>query len=254
MKVVLIGSGNVATHLGIALKEAGHEILQVWSKTFLHGKALADVLHTTATDDLTKVDPEGEIYIIAVKDDFISQVVAELNFDHQLVVHTSGTVSIDELAVHTPHYGVFYPLQTFSKNKSVEFLSVPVLVEGSTKEVGELLFTLAGTISNHAYKMSSEERSVLHLAAVFACNFSNHLYSLSSEILQQRGLDFNLLKPLIAETAAKIQNHPPNEVQTGPAIRNDLFTLAKHKELLTNYPDLKDIYEILSNSIMRSKL
>ncbi|EOR93795.1 hypothetical protein ADIARSV_3038 [Arcticibacter svalbardensis MN12-7] len=253
MKVVLIGSGNVATHLGIALKEAGHQILQVWSKTLLHGKVLADILHSSATDDLTKIDQEGEIYIIAVKDDFISEVAAGLNLKHQILVHTSGTVSLDQLAAHADRCGVFYPLQTFSKNKSIGFLTVPVLVEGNTQEVGEVLFTLAGTISNQACEMSSEERSVLHVAAVFACNFSNHLYALSEKILQDRGIDFNLLKPLIAETAAKIQHYPPADVQTGPAIRNDLLTLARHKELLNNYPDLKDIYEILSNSIMRSK-
>lgn len=253
MKVVLIGSGNVATHLGIALKEAGHEILQVWSRNIQHGKALAVILQTTATDDLAKVDRDAGIYIIAVKDDFISEVAAGLTLKHQILVHTSGTVSIDQLAAHAAYCGVFYPLQTFSKAKSIGFASVPVLVEGSTKEVEGVLLTLAASISNQACTMSSDERSVLHLAAVFACNFTNHLYMLSEKILQDRGIDFNLLKPLIAETAAKIQHYPPAEVQTGPAIRHDLLTLARHKEQLNNYPDLKDMYEILSDSIMRSK-
>lgn len=253
MKIVLLGSGNVATHLGHALKTAGHEILQVWSRSLSNAHQLADSLSAAFTNEIGALDNTADIYILSVKDDAIEEVASSFWFRDKLIVHTSGTASIDSLGASQVYKGVFYPLQTFSKQKEIDFSAVPLLLEGSNEEVVGQLSELAGSISQIVRPASSAQRAAIHVAAVFACNFSNHLYSISKNLLAKEGLDFKLLLPLISETAAKVQSLDPEYAQTGPAIRGDRVSIEKHKKYLEVSPDLLQLYTLMTNSIIGSK-
>lgn len=246
MKIVLLGSGNVATHLGKALSAAGHEIIQVWSRTLDNAKVLAESLKSDFINDLSGVNPNAELYLIAVSDDAIPQVAANLPFNDKILAHTSGTSELDIPGIS----GVFYPLQTFSKQKRVNFSIIPVAIEANSPAVADMLEHLAKSISSKVIQLNSEQRKALHIAAVFACNFSNHLYAIADTILRANNLEFDLIKPLITETAEKVQVNIPESVQTGPAVRNDKMTMNKHFEFLKNDVLLQEIYEKLSKSII----
>ncbi|MFM6975902.1 MAG: Rossmann-like and DUF2520 domain-containing protein [Sphingobacteriaceae bacterium] len=250
MKIILLGSGRVATQLGQALKQAGEEIIQVYSPTEAHASALANKLSTAAISNTADLRKDADLYIISVNDDAIAALAGSLNLPGKIVVHTSGSTPMDVLNPASDRIGVFYPLQTFSFGKSVDFTAVPLALEANSPEVLAVLQTLAEKISRKVIVMSSKQRMALHISAVFACNFSNHLYALAQQLLARHQLDFDLLRPLIAETAAKVQDHLPAEVQTGPAIREDMKTLAKHLELLKQQPHLQEIYRLLSQSIV----
>lgn len=254
MKIVFIGSGNVATHLAIAFKAMGADILQVWSKDNRNAEILAALTKAEPINQWIDLDLNADCYIIAVKDDAIANVAGHLKEVKGIVVHTSGATAMDVLAGAGNGYGVLYPLQTFSRSKSVDLKKVPLCIEGDRIETLEKISALAHLLSREVTEVSSDQRKILHLAAVLASNFTNHLYHLSSELLQQHQLKFDLLKPLILETAQKIQSAPPKDVQTGPAVRNDLDTMEKHLDLLKDAPELQGIYEILSNSIKKTHL
>lgn len=250
MKVVLLGSGNVATHLGKALDQAGHKVLQVWSRTMQNALQLADLLGTTATDSITQLTNDADIYIVSVSDDAIPSLVDQFPFPEKLLVHTSGTTDLEVLYQASNQTGVFYPLQTFSKVRPIDFNKVPIAIEGSTKRVEEVLLALAASLTTKTVVFDSEKRKSLHVAAVFACNFSNHLYTVAGEILRDKGLDFDLLRPLIAETSEKVQHFFPEDVQTGPAVRRDESVINKHLTFLSDKPELKDLYKSLSQNII----
>jgi predicted short-subunit dehydrogenase-like oxidoreductase (DUF2520 family) len=253
MKIVFLGSGNVATHLALAFKAAGQQVIQVWSKTKAHAAVLAAKLDAEALDSLLDLDKSADLYLISVKDEAIPDLPALLKGVHGVVVHTSGATSIDALQ-DLPAHGVFYPLQTFSKDKALDLSDTPIGLEASSETVMEVLKMAAQSISNVSFEVDSSHRKILHLAAVFACNFTNQLYHMSYSILEQHGLDFDLLKPLIMETASKVQDEVPFKVQTGPAIRQDEGTMARHLALLNDRPELQDMYRILSNSIKKTHL
>ena len=252
MRITIIGSGNVATHLAAAFKNAGHRIVQVYSRDMQNAALLAYHVGAEAIDNLEQVNTETEIFIISVKDDAIGPIVEKLAVYDKLTAHTSGATSIDVLRAFTDSAGVFYPLQTFSKTKEVNFRSVPLCIEGADEQITKQLIELAQTVSNNVYKVSSAQRKVLHLAAVFACNFPNYLYNIAQQLLADHNMDFEMLRPLILETAEKIQNHEPVEVQTGPAVRNDKNTMAAHLQMLDKQPDFKEIYELLSQGIIKN--
>ncbi|PTS94308.1 DUF2520 domain-containing protein [Pedobacter sp. HMWF019] len=255
MRIVCLGSGNVATHMALAFKSTGAEFLQIWSKTLNHAEVLAVQTGARATDNLKEIDRNADIYIIAVKDDAIAEIAGTLNGVAGLIVHTSGATSIDVFkSAEIKHFGVLYPLQTFSKSKAVDFSKIPLCIEAGTAESQVLLKGIAKAISPLIYEVSSADRKLLHLAAVFACNFTNHLYHLGQEILEQSQLSFDLLRPLILETAEKVQTALPYDVQTGPAVRDDKQTLEKHLELLQDMPELAEIYKTLSKSIKKTYL
>ena len=251
MKVVCIGSGNVATHMAAAFKAKGHELVQVWSRTDEHGRELADSVGAKSIANFKEIDPDADLYLIAVKDDAIPSVVSELSGLSGLVVHTSGATAIDELSSLTK-YGVLYPLQTFSKHKAIDFSGVPLCIEARDFACLEELHAIADELSELVYEVNSEQRKILHLAAVFACNFVNHLYDMAAQVLQPQDLNFELLRPLIMETALKVQHDLPANVQTGPAIRGDEQTMKKHLQLLDQFPHMQHIYQTLSNSIKKS--
>ena len=250
MNIVLLGSGNVATHLGRAFKMAGQNIVQVWSRNTNNAIELADSLAAVAVADISDISRLADLYIIAVKDEAIRNVAFELNIHDKLIVHTSGSTGLDALDGISSRIGVFYPLQTFSKSKSVVFRQIPIAIEGNTVEVASVIRSIADRLSEKVIELNSGQRMALHIAAVFACNFTNHLYAISQELLMEQNLDFDLLRPLIAETAKKIQLNDPVSVQTGPAIREDNETINVHLELLQKKPNLRELYKSLSQSIV----
>jgi len=253
MKIVLIGSGNVATHLALAIRKADIIIHQIWSKHYENAKLLAEKVDSTPISDLDEVDADADLCILAIKDDAIPTVASQMRGFNGTILHTSGAVDLTVFAKSFESYGVLYPLQTFSKEKHVELTKVPICIEAIDKRSFQLIAHLAKKLSDQVVEVSSEKRKVLHLAAVFACNFTNHLYTLSSELLAAHDLPFDLLRPLILETAEKVQQALPKDVQTGPAARGDEQTIKKHKELLLKHPELLSIYRLLSDSIKKTK-
>ena len=251
MRITIIGSGNVATHLGAAFRNAGHAIVQVYSRDIQNAAMLAYHIKAEAIDDLEHINANTDLFIIAIKDDAISDIANELSKYNNLVVHTSGATSLEVLQNLTAKAGVFYPLQTFSKTKEVNFNTVPLCIEGANEQITKQLEELAQTVSQNVYRVDSERRKILHLAAVFACNFPNYLYYAAGSILKQHDLDFNMLRPLIMETAEKVQEHSPKNVQTGPAIRNDQKTMTGHLKLLQDNADLQQVYTLLSQLIIK---
>jgi predicted short-subunit dehydrogenase-like oxidoreductase (DUF2520 family) len=252
MRITIIGSGNVATHLGAAFKNAGHRIVQVYSRDMHNASLLAYHIGAEAIDDLAAINPDTDLFVISVKDDVIQEIAGQLRKYEKLTVHTSGATSLDALSAENPNAGVFYPLQTFSKSKEVDFLTVPLCIEGADEDITKQLVQLAQTISNNVYRINSDQRKILHLAAVFACNFPNFLYGIAQQLLADNHMNFDLLRPLILETAQKVQDHLPTEVQTGPAIRDDEHTMAAHLQLLAGEPSLKEIYSMLSQGIIKN--
>jgi predicted short-subunit dehydrogenase-like oxidoreductase (DUF2520 family) len=251
MRITLIGSGNVATHIGAAFKNAGHNIVQVYSPNLQHAALLAYHIKAEAIDDLKQINAETEVFIVSVKDDAIEGIAKQLAAYNKLILHTSGSTDINVLLKYTDKAGVFYPLQTFSKNKELNFWSVPLCLEAANGDILSPIKELAQTVSNQVYEVNSGQRRVLHLAAVFACNFPNYLYHIAQQLLSDHQLDFDMLKPLITETADKIQQRLPADVQTGPAVRNDTITMDKHLEMLQNEPLMAQIYSLLSQGIIK---
>ena len=251
MKISLIGSGNVATHLGKAFQSAGHEIAEVCSRSAENAALLAASLKASALTDLSALSHEVDLLLIAVRDDAIENILAGLNFRKTIVAHTAGSIPMEILGGSSPNYGVFYPFQTFSKIREPELSGLPLCIEASNLETLENLEVLAKSINGRPYRTASAQRQVLHLAAVFACNFSNHLYAVAERLLEQNRLPFDLLRPLIKETAAKALDVSPREAQTGPAARGDRKVIAGHLALLEGQPGLKELYSALTESIFR---
>jgi predicted short-subunit dehydrogenase-like oxidoreductase (DUF2520 family) len=213
---------------------------------------LAYYVGAEAIDDFDLISPETDLFIISVRDDAIPSAAQSLAKHQKLTVHTSGAVELAVLSAIIPKSGVFYPLQTLSKNKEVDFLTVPLCIEGADDEITGELEQLARTISNHVHRINSDQRKILHLAAVFACNFPNYLYSAAQQLLEKHQMEFEMLRPLILETAQKVQDHLPATVQTGPAVRKDENTMAAHLQMLDDEPALKTIYALLSQAIIKN--
>lgn len=244
-----IGAGNVATHLSIELKKAGHNILQVYSRTEESAKKLADRLQTRFTTSPELILKEADIYVVALNDSVVEKVLSKNNFGAKLIVHCSGSLYMNVLSKYANNYGVFYPLQTFSKNRAVDFKSIPLFLEASSSENLEVLLQLANAISYSVFVLDSEKRKSLHIAAVFACNFANHCYALAAQFLESKELSFDILRPLIMETASKVQELHPEAAQTGPAIRYDENIINAHVKELEEMPELKELYNSISKSI-----
>ncbi len=245
IKICVIGFGNVAQHLIKAVNNSDLlEITQVYSRT-IQTESNRIVLDRFVNDlDLIK---DADVYIISVTDDAIRHISSELNFENKLVVHTSGSSSIENINSKNRR-GVFYPLQTFSKNKEIDFKEIPICLETENPEDYKTLENIAKCISNHVFNISSPQRKALHIAAVFVNNFVNHLYFIGSEICKENDIPFEILQPLISETVEKIKTLEPQAAQTGPAIRNDIRTIDSHLLFLQN-ENYKNIYQILTRSI-----
>ena len=244
-KVSIIGSGNVAQHLIQAFQSnPAIELVQVFAR---NPKNVTNLLDSDRiTSDYTQLQ-QADLYIIAVSDDAIAEVSENLASDNQLVVHTSGTVTLNALA-NKNRRGVFYPLQTFSKDKAVNFKTIPICIEAENEKDTTTLKLIANAISDAVYDINSEQRKALHVAAVFVNNFVNHLYQIGNEICDSNTIPFAILKPLIQETANKIATLSPKAAQTGPAKRNDISTIAAHQKFLTD-ENQAAIYNLLTQSI-----
>ena len=248
--IVLIGSGNVATHLGLSLFRKGYKIIQVWSKQLKNANILARKLHTTSTDCLKKLK-KADLYIISVKDDRLHNTIQQLNINN--IIHTSGSIGIEvfknESAIE--NFGVLYPLQTFNKNININLSKTPICIEANNHKFECYLIDIANTLSKNVILMNSIQRKQLHIAAVFACNFSNHMFTIADTILAKADIEFKILLPIINQTIQKIKKTKPSKVQTGPAKRRDMKIMQDHLQNLTD-SQLKEIYELISNSIIQS--
>lgn len=256
MKTILIGAGNVATHLGKALLAAGQDILQVYSRTMESAAALATTVGASPLTDISDVRDDADVYIVSVKDSVMAELLPRLcrGKETKVFLHTAGSMPMDVFQSMALHYGVLYPMQTFSKTREVDFSEIPCFVEASDDYTRKVVDELAHSISRKVYELSSEDRKYLHLSAVFACNFVNHCYAVSAEILAKHGLNFDILLPLIDETAQKVHQLSPADAQTGPAVRYDENVIRKQATLLGANPLLKDIYERMSMDIHRMEL
>ncbi len=253
-KIVLIGAGNVAWHLASHLEQAGHRIVAVYSRHLVNAKVLGQQLYEAkATDQLNFTTTEADLFLLCVSDNALPSVVAALQLPSQATLaHTSGTQPLQLLATNlanSPNIGVFYPLQTFTKGKTINFKQVPFCIESTNTTTLDLLGDIATSLSKEVYVLDTAQRQTLHLAAVMACNFTNHLFAIAHQLLQDKDLDFELLFPLINETVQKAMQMPPKDAQTGPAKRGDTQTIAKHLALLEQYPTYKKVYEVLTESV-----
>lgn len=254
MKITIIGSGNVAWHLSQALKLSACNIIQVYSRNIVNAEKLANILSSDYISDFHKLNKKSDLYIISISDNALLEIckneLLREKINNNLVVHTAGGVNMGIIENLSHNFGVFYPLQTFSKKKRVDFSDIPICIEANKKNNENILKNIASEISNDVRIVNSEQRQYIHLAAVFACNFTNHFYSVAENILTDNNIDFNILLPLIKETTDKIEKFSPASVQTGPAHRNDQIILKKHVDLLKNYPDLQKIYSFVSENIL----
>lgn len=249
--IVLIGAGKLATHLGKQLQKNDLSIVCVWSRTDKSAKKLGTSLSCSWTNKLAKT-PVADLYIIAVKDDAIATVVKSLAAvvnPQALVVHTSGAIPATVFKPHFKHYGVFYPLQSFSGNSIPDFKLIPFCIDANKKADASKLMSLAEQLSNVVHLVNDEQRAHLHLAAIFTNNFTNYLQFISGQLLKEQHLPHSILQPLLNETARKLSDMAPIEAQTGPAIRGDNNTMEKHLELLNKHPEWSALYELLSLGI-----
>ena len=249
MRIVCIGSGNLATNLTLAWKEAGILVEQVFSRTEANARALAERLGCAWTSSTGEIINDADLYLFSLKDSALETVASRLPGNSGLWVHTAGSMPLAVFEPFATRRGVLYPLQTFSKGRRIDLGNVPFFLEANSEEDGAILEQLARAVSRDVRFLPSEKRRHLHLAAVFACNFVNHIYALADDILREEGIPFEVLLPLIDETAAKVHRLTPREAQTGPAIRYDENVIDKHLAMLDKAPGLKALYETLSRSI-----
>ena len=256
-RVVILGAGRVATHLAPAVIGAGYELVQVWSRTEASACAVAEPLGISYTDDLDAVVTDADIYIVCVADGVLSEVAGRLIRrvgDRHLFLHTAGSVPMDVWReAGASHYGILYPLQTFSKERAVDMREVSLFVEASGEEAMVRTEALARGLSGRVFRADSERRARLHIAAVFACNFANAMYGAAQRLLAADGIPFEVLLPLIDETAAKVHKLTPREAQTGPAVRGDRNVMQCHTEALAGEKDLQRLYEVVSDYILGNK-
>lgn len=251
MNAVIIGAGNVGTHLAKALKDADVTVLQVVSRTMKSAVELASELGCSFATDLQDVNPNADIYILCVSDSAISSIVRQLHIGNKLIVHTSGSVGINVFYDYAENYGCVYPLQSFSKFKELNYAEIPVFIEANTEENQQILIDLMKKITPHVQVLSSQQRSIIHLCGVLVNNFSNHLCTLAEILMKENQLQYEILKPLLKETYEKLLKYSPYDSQTGPAVRNDEIIMEKHRDLLADKPDILEIYKAMSNSIIK---
>ena len=252
-RIAVIGAGNVATHLARSLAKH-YEIVQIASRHLDNARQLAATINPQCqyTDSISEL-AQADAYLISVNDDAIAKVLQEVPAEHRkaLWMHTSGSVDISVFQGLVSRYGVFYPLQTFSKSVTLDIKEVPIFTEGATSEIEAEMNAIASAISDHVYHADSEIRRTIHISAVYACNFVNHLFSIADRTLSRHDIPFEVLLPLIKETVRKVTKVSPTDAQTGPAARGDKGIIDKHLSVIDNETD-RAIYKLLSESIMQN--
>lgn len=246
-KVVIIGAGNVAYHLVRSITSSGNKLIQIYNRTLSN---ITSTSSSNVTGALNSISQDGDIYIICVKDIAIEEVAAKLKLGDKLVVHTSGNRSMNLLNGCSENYGVFYPIQSFTKNIPINFKKIPLVIEANNETAQEILVDFSRSISQQVILMNETDRQKLNIAGVFVNNFTNYIYTLTYDYLKKENIDFNILQPLIQNTVDKLLLGNPSEMQTGPAVRGDQETINSHLELLAQYLQLKGIYQDVSNSIL----
>ncbi len=247
---VIIGSGNLATQLALALHKSGILIKQIYSRKSTNANTLAQKLNADATNDFTQLYREADIYFLSLSDDAQEEYANAFPFKDKLIVHTSGSLDIDILKESSKNFGVFYPLQTFNKQVSLDFSKVPICIEASNTGSIEKLKFLCKQLSCKWYNYNSEKRKFVHLAAVFCCNFANHMISISEDILHKQDIPLEIIEPLVNEPFSKAINNTASSSQTGPALRNDIKILEKHNKLLKyHFKEYSELYKTISSSI-----
>ena len=246
---VSIGAGNVATHLCTGLSEKGFRLKQVYSRSYDSCQALTSRLMAESTTSVEGIVPDADFYLVSLPDDVIPSVLSKLEVKDKLILHTAGSIGLEVFQHRFQHYGVLYPLQTFSKSRPLDISKIPFFVEGCDTETTNSILEIAGKLSDVVFQSDSQTRKWLHIAAVFASNFTNFMFTSAHDMLIKENIDFNLLYPLMEETLRKAQSGNPARGQTGPAIRRDTNTMQEHIKLLSNRPDLQKIYTFISNNI-----
>lgn len=250
MRIVLIGAGNLANRLGIALStKRGVQVVQVWSRTETAAQALARKIGCSYTSDLNNLVGNADLYLLAVTDNAIETVLRNAPLKGKNIAHTAGSMAMDVLNSFSDSVGVFYPLQSFTVSRVIDFSTIPIFIEANNDGMLGFLQELALSLSEKVHIISSSQRLQIHLAAVFICNFVNHLYAIGEQLSKEHQIDFNFLKPLLFETANRIENLSPFAVQTGPAIRQNQEIIDIHLALLEDHPSWKEIYHLISKDI-----
>jgi len=244
-----VGAGNVAWHMGKALSDKGYVISRILNRTIASAKQLAEELHVASFGPPEDLSADTDACLICVSDDAIATVIKQLKPGNCLLIHTAGSVSLDVFRDNAANYGVLYPLQTFTWGRSLDYSEIPFLTEANSEVNLGLINQLASSVSHRVMEADSIQRLYLHLAAIFASNFSNHMYTLAEKLADQYKMPFDLLKPLIAETAAKAMDVSPQMAQTGPAVRGNVKVIEKHLELLKSHPGMQELYRMISKSI-----
>lgn len=249
-RFVIIGSGNLATQLSQALSSAGNSILQVYSRTEAHAGELAAKLGCEHTSNLSDIRSDADAYIISIKDDAVSEVAKAICADkpQAIFMHTAGSVPMDVFTDCAKHYGVLYPMQSFSKTRDVDFKEIPCFIEASDTSTLNKIREIAEGISNNVLEADTEKRKKIHLAAVLASNLANHCYRLGERVLEEEGIDFSILLPLIQETARKVTEMSPRDAQTGPMVRYDTGVMNRQIELIHD-ERTRQIYRLMAESI-----
>lgn len=248
-QIVVIGAGNVATHFSHAFADAGYVITQVYSRTIDSAHILASQFGVGCTNNLSLLCTDADIYIFAISDDALFDIALDLKLKDKICFHTSGTVPMDVLSPITKNYGVIYIPQTFVKHIAMDYSCLPFCVEASNGITLDILKTMAASVSTTVYTLNGEQRRYLHLASVFANNFGNCINAMAQQIMEEHNLPFEIIHPLISETAKKIQYGNLWNLQTGPAKRGDVKTLDKHRYLLADNPKFLEIYNLLTKII-----
>lgn len=251
MKIAFIGAGNLATHLAIKLFDSGHQITQIYSRTVESAKKLAERVGASYSINISEIADQADLYIFSVKDSVLEALIREMPHHNGLWLHTAGSMSADMFKAEMDNFGVLYPLQTFSKEKPLNWNDIPIFIEANNEEVLLKIRTLAADLSDKIYNLPSEKRIYIHASAVFACNFVNHMYDQAKRLTDSIDVPFDVLLPLIKETCDKIYSIPPHEAQTGPAVRFDTNVMQKHLDLLTD-EDASELYKLISRSIYNS--
>lgn len=249
-RVVILGSGNVATCYALALRDKC-DIVQIYSRTLANAQELAEEVGCEAIDNLQDLSLDADVYIVAVNDDAITSVCNNVIDNGAIWVHTSGSTPINVIEHSCCRYGVMWPMQSLSKSHPADMSKVHIFVEGSDIEVCHELKELASLMTVNVHEVSSRERILLHVASVFACNFANHMFTLSSEVLDEAGIPFDAMLPLIKTTVEKLNHMTPQESQTGPAARGDIRIIEKHLSSLNG--DKREIYKLLSRNLMQRR-
>ncbi|MBN8856518.1 MAG: hypothetical protein BGO55_17120 [Sphingobacteriales bacterium 50-39] len=252
MQIVIIGSGNVATVLGGKLQEAGHRIVQVFSRRPEHAMRLANELQCGHVSKLANIYNAADLYIAALSDDALRTLGSQISLPGKLIVHTSGATPKEVLLKVSANSGVLYPLQSLRKELR-PYPEIPILVDANLPEDLERIAVVARSISGQVQTADNDTRLKLHVAAVLVNNFTNHLYVLAEEYCRKEGADFNMLLPLIRETADRLSRIPPRDAQTGPAIRGDAATIKRHLELIGSYKDIKEVYTLITRQIQSER-